>query len=170
MKNRSINHRNDWSTPKDFYDALNEKYSFSDFDPCPIDASATGFDGLAAEQGELADWPDRVFINPPYSQQLKTAFVETAVFNTIMVGHKYCLLLPVSTSTALFHQVIKPNASKLEFVRGRLKFEGVNSEGQWVNPGTGRRPHPAADLGLEQVKACGMHDSMLVFFGDWERE
>lgn len=157
MKNRAIDHRNDWSTPKDFYDKLAEKYNFSGYDPCPIYGSVKYCNGLS---GGL--WPDSVFVNPPYERIAKENFIRMGIKS------KSCFLLPVSTSTKLFHDVIKPNATHIEFIKGRLNFEGVNSKGQWVNPGVGRLPHPAADLELEQVKACGMHDSMLVFFGYWK--
>lgn len=60
---------------------------------------------------------------------------------------KLCvLLLPVSTSTKLFHDVILPNAKKIEFVRGRLKFEQKDENGNFVSRGTGQ------------------HDSMIVVF------
>ena len=60
---------------------------------------------------------------------------------------KLCvLLLPVSTSTKLFHDVILPNATKIEFVRGRLKFEQKDENGNFVSRGTGQ------------------HDSMIVVF------
>jgi hypothetical protein len=156
MKNRTTDFRNDWSTPLDTYLEWKAKYSFSDFDPCPIDGNINGFDGLSV------DWPDRTYVNPPYDLKTKTAFVLKALSQNIST----CFLLPVSTSTKLFHHSIKPNA-ELIFLEGRLKFEGVNDKGQWVNPGKGWRPHPAADQELEQVKACGKHDSMLVFFGKW---
>ena len=35
MKNRNLDHRNDWATPKDFYDKLDAEFHF-DFDPCPF--------------------------------------------------------------------------------------------------------------------------------------
>ena len=60
---------------------------------------------------------------------------------------KLCvMLLPVSTSTALFHDVIKPNAKKIEFIRGRLKFEQRDEDGVF------------------RAKGCGQHDSMIVVF------
>ena len=60
---------------------------------------------------------------------------------------KLCvLLLPVSTSTKLFHDVILPNAKKIEFLRGRLKFEQKDENGNFVSRGTGQ------------------HDSMIVVF------
>ena len=56
-------------------------------------------------------------------------------------------LLPVSTSTKLFHEHILPNASGIDFVKGILKFEGYNTKGELVSD------------------KCGMHDSMIVVFG-----
>ena len=35
MKNRNLVHRDDWATPKDFYNKLHEEFIF-DFDPCPF--------------------------------------------------------------------------------------------------------------------------------------
>ena len=59
------------------------------------------------------------------------------------------MLLPVSTSTVLFHDFIQPNAKEIRFVRGRISFEGVNTLGEQV--GEGSKP---------------MHDSMIVVFGE----
>ena len=86
------------------------------------------------------------FINPPYSRKLKEAFVKKAVEES-KKGKTCVLLLPVSTSTSLFHDVIVPNAKKIEFVRGRLKFERKNQNGEFVSHG------------------AGQHDSMIVVFG-----
>lgn len=55
------------------------------------------------------------------------------------------MLLPVSTSTKIFHEVILPNA-EIRFLKGRVKFEGINSFGELVS------------------NKCGMHDSMIVIF------
>lgn len=160
-KNRNLDHRNDWSTPKKEFLEWQNIYGFSDFDPCPIDGNISGYNGLAE------GWEDRTFVNPPYSLQDKKNFVLKGIEQWRCHNKRSCFLLPVSTSTMLFHQHIQPHSSNINFLKGRLRFEGVNNKGQWVNPGMGRKPHPAADLGLEQVKTCGMHDSMLVFFGDW---
>jgi len=58
MKNRNLNHKDDWATPKEFYDKLNKEFSF-DFDPCPLFSE---FDGLSI------DWGKSNFVNPPYSK------------------------------------------------------------------------------------------------------
>ena len=34
MKNRNLDHKDDWKTPRDFYNKLNTEFNF-DFDPCP---------------------------------------------------------------------------------------------------------------------------------------
>ncbi len=35
MKNRNLKHSDNWGTPKEFYNKLNEEFNF-DFDPCPL--------------------------------------------------------------------------------------------------------------------------------------
>lgn len=138
MKDRNLEHKDDWKTPAKIYEQLNNEFNF-DFDPCPYKHDITQWDGLQV------DWGDSNFVNPPYSRKLKEAFVEKAVLEKLK-GKTSVLLLPVSTSTALFHDVIKPNASEIRFVRGRIRFEGVNTKGEYV---TNKTP---------------MHDSMIVIF------
>ena len=140
MKNRNIEHSDNWQTPKEFYDKLNEIYKF-DFDPCPI-----CHDGNLEFDGLTVDWGMSNFVNPPYSRQLKEKFVIKGIEES--KSGKICVfLLPVSTSTKLFHEHILPNAKKIEFVKGRIKFIGYNTKGEQVS------------------NKCGMHDSMIVVFG-----
>lgn len=135
MKKRNISHSDDWATPKWLYDKLDAEFGF-DFDPCPLNSS---FDGLACEWGEVN------YINPPYSRKLKEAFVLKAIEES--KNGKVCvMLLPVSTSTKLFHQHILPNAKEIRFLQGRVKFHGINTKGEFV---TTKTP---------------MHDSMVVIF------
>lgn len=136
MKNRNLEHSDNWATPKDLYDKLNKKYNF-DFDPCPLHSE---IDGLNIE------WGNSNFVNPPYSRHLKEAFVKKAIDEMKINGKSSVLLLPVSTSTKLFHDFILPNATKIEFLKGRVKFLGVNTKGEYV---TDKAP---------------MHDSMIVEF------
>lgn len=95
MKNRNLNHSDNWETPPDLYAKLDDEFNF-DFDPCPIN------DGEITKEnnGLLIDWGKRNFINPPYSQKLKTAFVRRAI-NKSVTGSLCVMLLPVSTSTYL---------------------------------------------------------------------
>lgn len=134
MKNRNLVHKDDWATPKDLYDKLNEEFNF-DFDPCPLRSS---FDGLSIE------WGKSNFINPPYSRELKEKFIRKAVEEN-KKGKICVLLLPVSTSTKIFHELIYKKA-EIRFLKGRVKFEGINTFGQKVS------------------NKCGMHDSMIVIY------
>lgn len=134
MKNRNLIHSDNWSTPIDLYNSLNAEFNF-DFDPCPLNSE---FDGLKM------DWGKSNFINPPYSRQLKELFVKKAIEES-KKGKSCVLLLPVSTSTKLFHEFIQPNAKEIRFLKGRVKFSGINTKGELV------------------TNKCGMHDSMVVF-------
>lgn len=138
MKNRNIKHSNDWETPDLFYKKLNIEFSF-DFDPCPFQHDIEVWNGLKIE------WGNRNFINPPYSRKLKEAFIQKAVEES-KKGKLCVMLLPVSTSTVIFHDVILPNKQELRFVRKRIHFKGYNTKGVWVDD---QQP---------------MHDSMVVVF------
>ena len=138
MKNRNLNHKDDWGTPKKIYDELNKEFNF-DFDPCPLQHNTEEWDGLKIE------WGNRNFINPPYSRTLKEAFILKAIEES-KKGKLCVMLLPVSTSTKIFHEHILPNKKEIRFFKGRIKFSGVNTFGEFVE----NKP--------------GMHDSMLVIF------
>jgi phage N-6-adenine-methyltransferase len=140
MKNRNLKHSDNWETPNDLYEDLNKEFNF-DFDPCPISYKQITPDN----DGLLLEWGDRNFINPPYSRKLKEAFVKKAVEESNK-GKLCVLLLPVSTSTVLFHDYIQPNADEIRFLRGRVKFIGTNT------------------FGVRVTNKAGMHDSMVVIF------
>lgn len=138
MKNRNLDHKDDWATPEWLYKEWNEKYNF-DFDPCPYQHDLTKWDGLKI------DWGKRNFINPPYSRMLKEAFILKAIEES-KKGKLCVMLLPVSTSTAIFHDHILPNKSDIIFIKRRVRFSGYNTKGEYVT----NKP--------------GMHDSMIVIF------
>jgi len=138
MKNRNIQHKDDWSTPKYFYDKLNKEFNFN-FDPCPYKHNLEKWNGLEIE------WKERNFINPPYSRKLKDAFVKKAIEES-KKGKLCVMLLPVSTSTVLFHDFILPNKKEIRFIKKRIKFCGVNTKGEFV------------------TSKAGMHDSMIIIF------
>lgn len=140
MKNRNLINSDNWSTPKDFYEKLNKEFNF-DFDPCPLNLGQITPD----KDGLIIEWGDRNFINPPYSRELKEKFVIKAIDES-KKGKLCVMLLPVSTSTKLFHDYILPNAIDIRFIKGRIKFLGVNTKGEYV---TNKAP---------------MHDSMIVIF------
>lgn len=152
-------YQNSWSTPRDFWELLNDKYDF-DYDPCPINyVPGISVDGLKCV------WGERNWVNPPFSLELKTALCLKAI-QEYAHGHKSLLLLPVSTSTVLYHDHLKK--FPIEFLRGRLKFEGIDNQGKWVNAGTGIGRHPANDLEWDEkdkISQTGRQDLMLVNIG-----
>ncbi len=139
MKNKNLPYSDNWATPSYIYDELNKEFNF-DFDPCPLKYDINKWNGLKI------DWKKRNFINPPYSIELKIAFVLKAV-EEYKKGKLCVLLLPVSTSTKLFHDVILENVTEpVRFFKRRIKFVGHDSKGQLVS------------------NKSPMHDSMLVIF------
>jgi hypothetical protein len=113
----------DWRTPEDFYSKLNERFDF-DFDPCPFQHDLTKWNGL------LIEWGERNFINPPYSRKLKEQFIIKA-YEESLKGKLCVLLIPASTDTKIFHEYIL-GIAEIEFIKGRLKFEGYNNNGELV--------------------------------------
>lgn len=141
MKNRDAIIDDNWATPSSIYDPLNAEFNF-DFDPCPYNVNPI----TPETDGLLIEWGNVNFVNPPYSRKLKEQFVLKAIEESKQ-GKICVLLLPVSTSTVLFHDLIKPNAKEIRFVRGRIVFLKRNAEGEFVKTGN-----------------CGMNDSMIVIF------
>ena len=140
MKNRNLEHSDNWATPKEFYNKLDQEFNF-DFDPCPLNLGEV----TPESDGLLIEWGTSNFINPPYSRDLKEKFVIKAIEES-KKGKLCVMLLPVSTSTKLFHDHILPNQKEIRFIKGRIKFLGINTKGEYV---TNKAP---------------MHDSMIVVF------
>jgi site-specific DNA-methyltransferase (adenine-specific) len=140
MKNRNLEASDNWATPPELYEELNQEFDF-DFDPCPLNLHAI----TPETDGLIIEWGSRNFINPPYSRKLKDAFVHRAV-EVAKNGSLCVCLLPVSTSTVLFHDWILPNATEIRFIRKRVKFLGINTFGEFVS------------------NKAGMHDSMIAVF------
>lgn len=101
--------RQNWRTPKAFYQALDSEFNF-DFDPCPPNPT---FNGLEVSWGKMN------FCNPPYNQIAK--WVERAWLQR-MIGKKTVLLIPARTDTKWWHEYIM-KAKEIRFIKGRLKFD-----------------------------------------------
>ena len=132
-RNNQPTHDN-WKTPSYLYDELDREFHFN-FDPCPLNAD---FNGLEIE------WGTSNFINPPYNKIDKPRFIQKA-WDEWQSGKTCVLLLPVATSTIIFHKLIYPYA-EIRFLKGRVAFEGFNSNGKYV------------------TKKKGKHDSMIVVY------
>ena len=116
-----------FSTPQDFFDKLNEEFRFT------LDACADEFNHkceryYTVEQDALKqDWSgETVFCNPPYGRHIGH-FVKKC-FREVYAGKCRCavMLIPARTDTKWFHDYIY-NKSEVRFVKGRLKFGGMEN-------------------------------------------
>lgn len=120
---------NEWATPQDFYDKLNDEFCFT-LDPCATKENAKCKSFYTLEQDGLKQsWiGEKVFCNPPYGRQIKK-WVEKAKNETDCGFCIVVMLIPARTDTSYWHENIlnNPNA-EIRFIRGRLKFgNGKNS-------------------------------------------
>lgn len=95
-----------WATPKDVYESLNNEFHFDD-DPCPLHGSG-GLD---------RDWGTSVFVNPPYSD-IKS-WMEKG-YSEAQKGKTVVFLIPSRTDTKWFHKYCID--AEIRFIKGRLKF------------------------------------------------
>lgn len=141
MKQRNNNNGsniNDWATPKYILDYIVKTYGRY-FDPCPLKSD---FDGLSI------DWKPLNYINPPYTRKLKEAFILKSLEES-KKGNICIMLIPASTDTKIFHNIIVPNAV-IKLIKSRIKFKGYNSKNEYVE------------------NKAGQSGSMLVIFGTTE--
>jgi len=114
---------NEWYTPKELYNKLNEEFNFT-LDPCCTEKSRKCEKYFTKkENGLIHDWSNNnVFMNPPYGNDIKywieKAYLESLKDNTIVVA-----LIPARTDTSYWHNFIFNKASDIRFLKGRIKFE-----------------------------------------------
>jgi len=108
-----------WSTPQDFFDGLNEEFHFT-LDPCADELNHKCARFFTKEQdGLVQSWDgERVFCNPPYGREIGKWVQKASEAHALVV-----MLLPARTDTKWFHDFIYQK-HEVRFVRGRLKFGG----------------------------------------------
>ena len=112
----------DWSTPQEIFDSLNQEFGFT-LDVCADSGNSKCKRYITKEQNGLgSDWGgELVFCNPPYSQIAK--WVQKCYEESIKPGTVVVLLIPARTDTKYFHDYIL-HRSEIRFIKGRLKFGG----------------------------------------------
>lgn len=126
VKNNSKGASDDWETPDDLFNILNNEFRFT-LDACAgpnnhkvDDYYSLNYNGLDQE------WKDHiVWINPPYSNVKD--WVSKAVDQYDKYGITVVMLLPSRTGNKEWHELISVYASQIRFLRGRLKFKGANN-------------------------------------------
>lgn len=116
----------DWATPQDFYDKLDDEFHFT-LDPCADEYNHKCDLFYTKEQNGLAqDWVGHVvFCNPPYGKEI-ASWVRYAYEQSRKPGTTVVMLIPARTDTRWFHDLCLPYG-KIEFLRGRLKFGGCDN-------------------------------------------
>lgn len=115
------NKTNEWATPQEFFNRLNEEFNFT-LDPCSTHENAKCEKHYTeSDDGLKQNWGGEiVFCNPPYGKSLKDwvkkCYLEGGKQNTTVV-----MLIPSRTDTSYFHDYIYGKA-EIRFLRGRLKF------------------------------------------------
>lgn len=116
--------RQDWATPQDLFDELNEEFHFN-LDPC---ASAENHKCeryfTEEDNGLLQEWGgSSVFCNPPYGRKSTGDWIEKCYNESRKPGTVVVMLIPARTDTKAFHKYIY-NKAEVRFIKGRLKFGG----------------------------------------------
>ena len=88
--------KDDWSTPQDFFDKLNNKYHFT-LDPCCTKESAKCKKYYTKEDDGLAQsWENEVvFMNPPYGKEIRH-WIEKAYRESLRGAVVVCLIPALS--------------------------------------------------------------------------
>lgn len=120
--------KDDWGTPQDLFDALNEEFNFT-LDPCADNNNHKCAKYYTIEQDGLAQsWAgETVFCNPPYSRKQKQTPVKLHGCKNVTKrqprgGIVVVMLIPARTDTIMFHDYILGKA-EIRFIKGRVNFE-----------------------------------------------
>jgi len=122
-----------WCTPQDFFDKLNEEFSF-DLDAAATEKTAKCKQYFTPETDRLkSSWAvagdGAVFCNPPYGREIGK-WVQKA-YEEAKTGRRIVLLIPARTDTTYFHEFIY-NKAEVRFIRGRIRF--TDEDGIAYNP------------------------------------
>lgn len=115
----------DWATPQDFFDKLNEEFNFQ------LDVCADGSNAKCARyffkrtrrsgsELDAAKWGGAVWCNPPYGREI-SKWVQKSSEESKLHNETVVMLIPARTDTKWFHEYIY-NKAEVRFVKGRLKF------------------------------------------------
>ncbi len=130
----------EWSTPQDFYDALNLEFQFDwDAAATSLNAKCGGYDYFGPDHAVsdyrnalTAKWHGCVYwLNPPYSKCRE--FIAKAAAERLRGATTVCLV-PARTDTRWWHDYVwwtafndwRPGV-EVRFIKGRLKFGGATA-------------------------------------------
>ena len=116
--------KQDWGTPIDLFNKLFREHRFT------VDAAASDDNWLLPkywterDDGAAQSWAgERVWCNPPYGRAA-TPFIRKAASREADLS---VLLLPARTDTKIWHECIFDVADDIQFIKGRLRFQGAEA-------------------------------------------
>lgn len=118
--------KQDWETPKELFDKLNNEFNF-ELDAFASDKNAKCKHYFTEQDDSFRqDWTKykSIFINPPYTSKVQDEVLKkindtiSSDWNGVIV-----LLIPARTDTRRWHDYIFNKADDIRFLRGRLRFE-----------------------------------------------
>ena len=115
-----------WATPPEVFASIAKRFGPFDLDVCAVADNAKCERYYSPEQDGLQQpWRGRCWMNPPYGRGIGQ-WVRKA-WEASVGGATVVCLLPARTDTRWWHEYIAPYASKIEFIRGRLRFGGAEN-------------------------------------------
>jgi phage N-6-adenine-methyltransferase len=116
-----------WGTPQNFFEQQAAQYGPFDLDVCAVASNAKCENFLSPLEDALKQsWHGVCWMNPPYGHDIGK-WILKAWKESCLPGHakRVVCLLPARTDTRWWQDYVQKYASKIEFIRGRIKFEGA---------------------------------------------
>jgi len=141
----------DWATPFDFFELLNDEFSFT-LDVCANEQNAKCSRYFTVIDNGLAqDWRGACWMNPPYGREIDQ-WMEKA-YKSAKDGATVVCLIPARTDTGWWwNYAIK---GEIRFIKGRLKFGDASNSA----------PFPSAVVVF--YPGVSPHDEQVIWWGEW---
>ena len=119
-KNRFNSGNQEWETPDDLFNRLNEEFKFT-LDVCASEINKKHENYITKKQDSLnTDWGNNIcWMNPPFNELKK--WVEKA-YQESMKGSTVVCLIPSRTNTNWWHEYCMKG--EIRYIKGRPKFKG----------------------------------------------
>ena len=116
--------RQDWNTPKDLFEKINEEFHFEWDLASSLDNALCSNFYTKEEDGLKQNWTGACWLNPPYGDRsskmvdwIKKAYLDTQNNSDLTV----VILIPARTNTKWFHEYCM-KSYEIKFICGRPKF------------------------------------------------
>ena len=140
----NIESRDDWETPQKLFNTINEQYNFT-LDCCATKENKKCISFCRAFELSAPDERHIAWINPPFS---KAREMFTHFFKVVKKG--VAIYRCDNLETALWQEIIFPNADWILIPKGRISYEGKEGKGS-------RFPSALIGIGLEPPKNIKGH-------------